>query len=101
MDAYTDGELNTFGLLQPLIQVSQGSKNFQTSPYCSLRIIFMGMGIAKIDQETITQELGNVSVKTLDDFRTSRLIRPYHVTPVFRVELAGKFGRVHQVTEHH
>src|SRR5215470_7744100 len=38
---------------------------------------------------------------SLDDLRTRRLICTYHVTPVFWVELARKFGRVHQVTEHH
>src|SRR5215813_7459921 len=50
---YPDGEMDTFGLLQTLIQVSQGSKNSQPSPYCSLRIVFMSLGVAKIHQESI------------------------------------------------
>jgi hypothetical protein len=41
MDTYTDGELDTFGWLQICIQVSQGSKNSQTSADSSLSIIFM------------------------------------------------------------
>jgi hypothetical protein len=48
-----------------------------------MRIIFMSVGIAEVHQETITQELGNVSVKTLDDFRTSRLIRTDDFTVLF------------------
>ena len=50
----------------------------------------MGLRIAKIDEETITQELGNVSLKTLDDFSTRRLIGSDHVPVLFWVELAGQ-----------
>ena len=53
MDTDTDGELDTFGLLQPCIQVSHSSEHTQAGPYCSLGIIFMGLGIAKIDEESI------------------------------------------------
>ena len=35
------------------MEVSHGSKNTQPSSYRSLGIIFMCLGIAKIDQETI------------------------------------------------
>src|SRR5262249_32540217 len=41
------------------------------------------------------------SIVALDNLGTHLLIRPYHVTPVFRVELAGESSRVHQITEHH
>jgi hypothetical protein len=53
MDAQTDRELETFGVLESLMQVSHGSEDTQTRPYCSMRIILMGVGIAKIHQETI------------------------------------------------
>jgi len=45
----------------------------------------MGDRVAKIHQETITQELGNVSVKTLDDFSTSSLIGTDRVPLLFWV----------------
>ena len=67
MNSYTDGKLNTFRLLKMGIEVSQGSKNSQTSPYCSVGVIFMGVGIAKVHQESIPKELGYVSIKTLDN----------------------------------
>src|SRR5882724_9171283 len=54
MDAHTKSELDTFLALQTGIEISQGSKNSQTSPYCSLRIIFMRLGIAKVHEESIT-----------------------------------------------
>src|SRR6266446_7634150 len=97
----TDGELDTFGLLQPLIQVSHNSKNAQTSTYCSLGIVLVSLGIPKVHQETIPEQLGGMSIVALNNFGTHPLIRPYHVPVVFGIELGGEFGGVHQVTEHH
>jgi hypothetical protein len=68
MHAYMEGELDTFGLLQTLIQVSHGIEDTQTSPYCSVGIIFVCHRIAKIDQEPIAKELGDMSIKACDDF---------------------------------
>src|SRR2546430_606417 len=65
-----------------------------------MRIIFMSMGIAEVHQETITQELGNVSVKTLDDFRTSSLIHTDDFSILFGIELCRELRGVHQITEH-
>src|SRR5262245_30351890 len=40
-------------------------------------------------------------IVALDNFSTDPLVCTDHVTPVFRVELAGKLGRVHQIAKHH
>src|SRR5215831_1167991 len=101
MNAHTDSELETFRLLQTLIQVSQGSKNSQPSSYCSLRIVFMGVGIAEIDEQTVTKQLGDMPIVALNNVGTYPLIGTHHVTPVFRVELRCELRRVHQVAEHH
>jgi hypothetical protein len=53
MHPYTESELDTFLLLQTSTEVSHRSKNAQTRPYCALRIIFMGVGVAEVHQETI------------------------------------------------
>src|SRR5262252_9402802 len=53
-------ELDALILLQTLIQVAHGSQNAQRSPYGSLGIIVMGLRIAKVDQQTIPKELGDV-----------------------------------------
>jgi hypothetical protein len=53
MDTHPDSELETFGLLEPLIQVSHRRDESQPRVYCSVRSIFMSVGIAKIDQEPI------------------------------------------------
>ena len=66
-----------------------------------MRVIFMCLGIAKVHQEPVTKELGDMSIKASDDFLTDPLIRPDHVPILFRIESAGEGGGVHQVTKHH
>src|SRR5215471_1066824 len=61
MDAHAESELDTVSLLQILIQVSHGSEDTQPSPDGSLSIIFMCLRIAKVHQETIPQQLSNMS----------------------------------------
>src|SRR2546429_9790413 len=101
MNAYMDGELDPLRLLQPLIQVSQCMEDTQPRAYGSLGVIFMCLGIAKIDEETIPEQLGDMSFIALDDLRTDPLIRTDDVSIRFGVELGGEFRGVHQVTEHH
>jgi len=76
-----------FGWLQTGVEGFYRLYDSQTRMDSSEGIIFMCLGIAKIDQETIAQELGNVSVKTLDNFSTCRLIGTYHVSVHFGIEL--------------
>src|SRR5437879_5669795 len=61
----------------------------------------MGLGIAKVHQKSIPQELGNMSLIALDDFSTSSLIGTHHLPVLFRIELAGEFRGVHEVTKHY
>jgi hypothetical protein len=86
MNSETDSKFETFGSLQTLIQVSHRSEDTQASPYSALRIVFMGLGIAKVHQETIAQKLSNVPVIASNHRRTSRVIRLYHVPVFFGVE---------------
>src|SRR5262245_40867807 len=101
MEAHTNGELDTFLLLQTGIEVTHGSKHSQPSPYCTLLIIFVCLRIAKVDEETIPEQLGNMAIKALDYFGTKPLICTHHITVFFGIELGGKFGGVHEVTKHH
>src|SRR6266446_8634476 len=100
MNAQTDSKLNTCVLFETSIQISHGIEDTQACPYGSLGVIFMGLGIAKVDQEPIPEELGKVSCIALDDVSAHLLIRMDHVPIVFGVELGGELRRVHQVTEH-
>jgi hypothetical protein len=53
-----------------------------------LGIVFVGLRIAKIDQQAITKILGDGSVKVLDDCGAGSLISPHDLAQVFRIELA-------------
>src|SRR6516162_9408250 len=101
MNTNADSELDTLRLLQTRIEVSHGSKNSQTSSDSPLCIIFMGVGIAEIDKQTVTKQLGDMPIVALDNFRTNRLIRTDHIPVLFGVELGGEVGGIHEVAEHH
>jgi hypothetical protein len=61
----------------------------------------MGVGIAEIDEQTVTEQLGNVSIKALNDFRASTLVCTDDFSILFGIELGGEFGGIHEVAEHH
>jgi hypothetical protein len=64
--------------LQTGIEVSDGSEYPQPSAYSPLRIILMGLGIAKVHEEPIPQELGDMPIVALDNFGTHPLICTHH-----------------------
>src|SRR6266516_4874391 len=100
MNANADSELDTFFLLQTSMQVSHGSEDTQACAYCSVSVILMGLGIAKVHQESIPKELGDMPIVALDNVGTHPLIGTHHVTPVFWVELSRQGSGIHQITEH-
>src|SRR5215510_9283972 len=83
------------------MQVVHRSEDTKASAYSPLRIIFMGLRIAKIHEEPIPKELGDVPVIAANHLRTGGLIGTDHIPVLFRVELAGESSGVHEVTEHH
>src|SRR6516162_9909769 len=101
MNANAESELDTLRLLQTSIEVSHGSKNSQTSSYCSLGIVFVRLRIAKVHQESIPEQLGDMPIKALNDFRASTLVRTDDFSILFGIELGGEFGGIHEVAEHH
>src|SRR5215468_2317306 len=101
MNPYTESELDTLRLMQTGTEVAHGSQHSQTRPYSSLRIVFMRVGIAEIDEETIPEQLGDVPIVALDNLGTHLLIGTDDFPVLFGVEVAGELGRVHQVAEHH
>jgi len=65
-----------------------------------MHIILMRLGIAKVDQQTIAQELSDVPVIAANHLRTGGVIRTHHVPVLFGVELGGEFCGVYEVAEH-
>jgi len=83
------------------MQAVHRSEDTKASAYSPLHIIFMGLRIAKIHEEPIPKELGDVPVIAANPLRTGGLIGTDYVPILFGVELVGESSGVHQVTEHH
>jgi hypothetical protein len=60
----------------------------------------MSLGIAEIDEQTIPEQLGNMSFIALDDFSADLLIRTDNFSQVLRIELSRQGSGIDQVTEH-
>src|SRR5262245_5066663 len=61
----------------------------------------MGLGVAEVHEEPVTEKLGDMPIVALNNFRTYLLLRTYHCSVIFGIELRRKFGGIDQVTEHH
>ena len=81
--------------------MAHGFDHAQAGSHGPLRVIFMRQGVAKVDEQAIAEILGDMPLKTGDDLGAGVLIGTHHLAQVFRVELAGEHGRIHQVTEQH
>ena len=101
MDPDPHGQADSILLLQSAIECPQCLHHGEPGPHCPLRIVFMRLGIAKVDQQTITEILGDMASETLNDLGAGGLIRPDHLAQVFGIEAAGGAGGVHQVAEQH
>src|SRR5215475_5890519 len=61
----------------------------------------MRQWVAEVDEQAITEILGDMPIIASNHLGAGVLIGPHHLAQLFRVELAGEYGRVHQVTEQH
>src|SRR5262249_55083291 len=75
--------------------------NAQAAVHGAPGLVFMGRGVAKIDQQAITEILRDMAFILLDDLRRGFLVGTHHGAVVFRIELARELRGTHQVTEQH
>jgi hypothetical protein len=87
-------------LRQMGMELAQGLHDPQPGPYGPLGIIFVRQRVAEVDEQSITEILGDMSLKAGDYLGADLLIGPHHLAQVFRVELAREDSGVDQVTEH-
>ncbi len=81
--------------------MAHGLHHPQPGPHRPLGVIFVRPGVAEIDQQAIAEILRNMSFITGNHLGAGLLVGAHHRAQVFRVELAGEPGRVHQVTKQH
>ena len=96
MNPQAHGELHTALLGEAGIELSHGLNHPQASRHGPLGVIFMGAGVAEIDQQAIPQILGDMALEAGDHLGAGVLIGPHHPTPVFRIELCRERSRVHR-----
>jgi hypothetical protein len=83
MDTETDGQSDTSRLLQTRIQRTHRLDNPQSSMHGAQCVIFVRLGIAAIDQKTISEVLGDVPIKALNDLSACLLVGTHHLAQVF------------------
>jgi hypothetical protein len=101
MDPQANGEVHTPLPRQAGIELAHGLDHPQPGSHGPLCIIFVCQGVAEIDEQAITEILGDMPVKAGNHLGAGVLIGPYDLAQLFRVELAGEHSRVHQVTKQH
>src|SRR5438128_7809122 len=69
---------------QARIELPHGLYNPESGPHRPLRIILVGQGVAKIDQQSIAEILRDMALKTLDHCRAGRLISAHRLAQLFR-----------------
>jgi hypothetical protein len=101
VDAKPDGELHAVAGLQTRIQPPDSLDEFHARVHRPLRIVFMRLWVAKVDQQTISEVLRNMPLVALNYRGRSLLIGPHDSPKVFRVKLPREHRRAHQVAEQH
>src|SRR5262245_26867699 len=101
MDSQAHGKLRPVLLPQAGIELAHGLDHAQPGAHSSLRVVLVRPRVAKVNQQAITEILGDMALEESDHLGTGLLIGPHHLAQLFWVELAGKRGRVYQVTRQH
>jgi hypothetical protein len=99
MDAQAHGQLHPALPLQAGIELAQGLHDAQPGPHRPLRVVFVRLWVAKVDEQAVAQILRDMPLKAGDHLGTGVLISADHLAQLFRIKPAGERGRVHQVTK--
>jgi hypothetical protein len=99
VDAKTQCEADPAFPLQAHIEPGQRVYQTEAAPHGPLGSVFMGLGIAKVDEEPIPQILGDMAVEALHDLCTHAVIGVDHLTEIFGIKLPSEARGVHQITK--
>ena len=101
MDAEPRGELDTVLCRQADVQGGNGLDNAQTGVNGAPGLVFMGGGIAKIDEQGITDVPGDISLEAVNHCGAGFLVGTYDLTQLLRIELLGASSETNQIGEQH
>src|SRR4029453_18119183 len=101
MDPQAHGQVHFALSPQAGVELAQGLHDPQPGPHCALGVVFVGLRIAEVDKEPITEVLGNMPLIASDHLGAGLLIGAHYLAQVFGVKLAREGGGVHQITKQH
>ncbi len=101
VDAKAHGKLDAILGLQAAIQRPHGLHNPQSCAHGPVRIVFVGSGVAKVNEKPITEILRYVAVKALNNVSGRFLVGAHDLAKVFGIEPGGQVGRSNQIAKHH
>jgi hypothetical protein len=73
----------------------------QTGVHGARRIVLVGHRPAEVDQQPVTQILGDGAIKLVDGCGRGALVGTHDLTLVFGIELLSEGGRVGDIAKHH
>src|SRR5262249_29286217 len=82
-------------------QLSNRFDERQSGPHRPLGVVFVGLGIAEIDEHPIAHVFSNEPAEPGDLLRDALVIGADHGTQIFGVEPCRERRRAHQIAEHH
>src|SRR5262245_62043964 len=77
------------------------SDHLQPRAHCSIGIILMGLGVAKVDKHAVAEIPRHEPPETSHGFSDAFLIGRVELSQVFRIHPSGECGRTNEVREHH
>src|SRR5215470_12662796 len=87
-------------LRQALAQPADGLHHSEGGVDRPLAIVFVRVGKAKIDEQSVAQILRDIPFEELDDLSAGRLVGPHHVAQVFGVQVYSERRGIDQVAKH-
>jgi hypothetical protein len=99
VNPHADREVDARPLAQAAVEGGHRLHDAQAGPHRTLRVVFMRLRVAEIDQEPVAEILRNMPLKALDNLGTGGLVRAHYLPQVFGIKLRRQRGRRHQVTE--
>src|SRR5262245_18722810 len=100
MDTDTNCQHRPREMGQTRAQRLAGGKEAQACQYCTVRIVFVGLRVAKIDEDCSTDLRGDLPLQGGDNLATGLLPGLDDVVPVFRIAVSFQAQGVYQDTRH-
>ena len=100
VDTYTNGDRRAVIFLQLLVDFGKGCDDLAPSTNRSFCVVVVCQRIAKVDEDPVTEVLGDISFVTSDDTPGRIVVGTHDVSQDLRVYLFRQFCRPHNVTKH-